>query len=262
VIRRPPLVPAPALALALTLLLGAFLDASADTISDGDFGSWTFGSSVTPEPGYPAGTGSATATVQSSVGNPAPDVLATTGFNYAIVEVHGVKTDYSTMANLQGKTWTLTIDAKYNSGYPSQNFGLVVEQGGSIWGSRLPGILNFNGSAWHTGISVSDTFTPGAFYLLAGSGSPTLDFSGGVATQFGFFASDNGTTNLTGANAPAYEYDNWSLNSAPLQAQDQSAAVPEIDPGSAASAVALLGCGVVMWSGRRNRKRPGSGIVA
>jgi hypothetical protein len=41
-----------------------------------------------------------------------------------------------------------------------------------------------------------------------------------------------------------------------------TAAVPEIDSGSAASAVALLGCGVVMWSGRRGRKRSASGIVA
>jgi hypothetical protein len=246
---------------ALTLLLGAFVDASADTISDGDFGSWSFGSTVTPEPGYP-GVGSGTATVQSAGGNPGADVLYTIAYNYAIVNEYGVKTDYSTTANLQDKAWTLTTDAKYHGGLQSQNFGLVVQQGDSIWASRSNVTLNFGGSTWHTGISINGTFNTISFYQIAGSVSSTPNFSGGVATQFGFFGNDNGTANFSGSNAPAYEYDNWSLNSPPLQAQDQSAAVPEIDPGSAVSAVALLGCGVVMWSGRWNRKRSAPGIVA
>jgi hypothetical protein len=46
----------------------------------------------------------------------------------------------------------------------------------------------------------------------------------------------------------------YQTTSGPLVISSE-AAVPEIDPGSAASAMALLGCGVVMWNGRRNRKR-------
>jgi hypothetical protein len=286
-IRRFALVPA----LALTLQLGAFLDASADTISDSDFASWSITSVTTPPHAQsvpstgsgsvvPDGGDSGTSPHDPYVENlivthtDRPQHPASNYRNPDAVYITNVKTDYTyggtpTSPALTNATFTLTLNAKPDSSTDvlhEQYFGLLMKQGDSIWAIGAPGssLANVTGqTTWQLETSNTTSFSDTST-LISGSGGTTglPDLSGQTATEFGFFTYIGGGSFVSNWGV---EWDNWSLTSnAPLSqfagSQSDPAGVPEIDPGSAASAVALLGCGIVMWGGRRNRKRPASGI--
>ena len=142
-----------------------------------------------------------------------------------------------------------------------------INDAGDFAGDYIPsGSIGLFQAFVSIGGSITPIDIPGATSSVANQLNASNQYVGEFFDRafivHGFYGDNNGTAHEIGSNAPAFEYDNWSLFSSPLQPQAQSAAVPEIDPGSAASAMALLGCGVVMWSGRRNRKRSASGIMA
>jgi len=214
------------------------MSASAGMIIDGDFSSWSFGS-------YGINGGTATATRETTGGSPGARLNITTdtefGSNPAEVGYGlAVKNDFVTTNALAGSSFTLSLDVLSGTGArgQGQGIGLLVEQGGAIYVRNL-GITGFDSqvTTWFAK-SYSSTFDAGSFQLLSGSGSGP-DFSGGVATRFGFSARNSRSGVLT------QYYDNFQLQSSAFSA------VPE--PASLAMWGLAGSLGLVLAHRRRRR---------
>jgi hypothetical protein len=223
------------------LLLSAIAGgASAQVISDGDFANWTTDSSAW----FGFGTGgTATGTVDPTGGNPGARFLSDLNETGFMIVSQNLKTDYTNTAALTGDSYTLTIDAMDGpAGSPFQNFGLLIQQGGSMWAGAEIGVLN-PGASW-TPYSVSSVFNPGNFTLMNSSpASPaTPSFAAGVATQFGFF-----THQQQGGGHYEMYYDNFHLSSSHLDST-----VPE--PGAVALLTGVGFTGAAFIVRRKRRK--------
>jgi len=208
----------------LVLLLavgGVALGSSRSTgavVSDGDFSNWSFTYNV-----YPGN--SASAVRVASGGN--PDAYLATDMTFPTVNqgdwIYGLKTDYSTSANLNGATYHLSFDYnKLPNDIPSNStyaaFGLVVEQNSHLFLGN--NVTYGSGTANWQSTSVLDfnsSFNPFSFTPLSGG---TLDFTGGTPTRFGLFM-----YNLTVYPEIAMGIDNWSLSSPSLAVPEPSTLV-------------------------------------
>ncbi len=202
--------------------------ARAGIVSDGDFSSWT----VTGLPGsaqFSAG-GHATGSRQASGGNPGAfldtDMTFPAGYSPDAAHssyVFGIKGDYSTTANINGDSWSMTEDYSPESASAYNQVGLAVQQGSSLF--YYSGLTANGISTWQS-LTSSGSFAAGAFTRI--TGTDTLNFNGGVPTYFGTYA-----YNDTSFADIHMGFENWSLDSVHL------VAVPE--PGVSLLVMGLAG---------------------
>lgn len=173
---------------------------AAIVFNDGDFTNWTFGS-------FTAGTGSATAVVEATGGNPGARINVTTVTATLADSGSGtaVKNDFSTTAALEGTAFALALDVLSGPGAFGQGQGLqlLVEQGGSLYALNL-GITNVQ--SVFTRLSFNGFLNASAFTRVAGAGPATPNLAGGVVTRFGFAAGNTASGTLT------QYYDNVALD--------------------------------------------------
>jgi hypothetical protein len=171
--------------------------ASALTISDGDFSSFTFDS---------FGNGSATVTLEAANGNPGARINITT--NTGAGQTHAgtaLKTDVSTSIALEGLTFTLSLDVLSGPGAfgAGQAILLLVEQSGSVYVIGL----NTTGSNLNsfTTLNFPGTLLAASFSKVSGGGPANPVFDGSAATRFGFAGQNSSSGSLTNF------YDNFNL---------------------------------------------------
>jgi hypothetical protein len=175
----------------LAIVLALTAPASAGfVLSDGDFSGWTYGT-----------FGTATPTVLETGGNPGARLQVTTvsGSGSGVLATY---LGFSTDAALEGTSFAWSLDVIKGAGSfgQGQAIGLVIQQGSSIF---LDHLYNTGVKSSWTTQTFSGTINAANFVRVAGTG--TLDLSGGVATQFGFSASNSNSGTLT------QFYDNWAL---------------------------------------------------
>jgi hypothetical protein len=204
---------------------------------------WTFSS-------VDFGSGTASATVEGTGGNPGarlnvttvtPD-LASTAFGTAILNT------FTTSAVLAGASFTLTLDVLSGAGGfgEGQAIQLLVEQNGTVYGMPL-GITGFPLNTFTT-LNFPGTFNAGSFTRLSGAGPSTPAFDGSVVTTFGFAAGNTNSATLT------QYYDNFRLSIPSIGGP--AAAVPTLSEWSMIGMAALL-AGVGVWTLRRRLARGG-----
>ena len=148
--------------------------------------------------------------------------------------------------------------------------------GGNIQG-HIDGLANIAGPQTATDVWVDSVLKlnsppyPASYVLPHNFGvGSTNSFSvvGGVITQahFAGFQAGNASLGFTfdfGTPGPTFQshsFNNGADQSGTvLQFSSFASDVPELDPGSAVSAMALLASGLAMWGGRRHRPAPGPG---
>jgi len=175
----------------LAIVLALTAPASAGfVLSDGDFSGWSYGT-----------FGTATPTVLETGGNPGARLQVTTvsGSGSGVLATY---LGFSTDAALEGTSFAWSLDVLRGPGSFGQGQGisLIIQQGDSIFADYL--YITGVQSTWTTQ-TFNGTLNAANFVRVAGTG--TLDLSGGVATQFGFSASNSNSGTLT------QFYDNWSL---------------------------------------------------
>jgi hypothetical protein len=136
-------------------------------------------------------------------------------------------------------------------------------------GSFAPGTIT---------LTLSSPFTPPGAYTNAGIVTLTsftgagLDASTGTSNNVGAWIGPSDPTHTIGVGhrnpsldiGPSLGSDEISFSENPQEQTVgdwvQEVDVPELDPGSAVSAMALLASGLAMWGGRRRRSAPRSRI--
>lgn len=213
------------LALSLTAL-----PAQAILISDGDFNSWSFGS-----------TGTATVSRENSGGNPGARLNITTVSGTTVYGT-AVKNDFSTFANIDGAAFDFNIEVLSGPGSfgQGQRIQLLAEQNSNIWATNL-GITGYPLN-WDT-FSYSGVLDETSFTLFSGSGSTPLDLSGGTETFFGFAGGNSISGTLT------QYYDNFSLEITPRSV-----------PAPSTLGLFLLGLFGVAQTGKSKQKSNRHGI--
>jgi hypothetical protein len=215
---------------AVALFVAGSTANAAIVFNEGDFSTWTFGSSG-------VGGGTATATREAAGGNPGARVNVTT-VTASLAQTAfgtGFKNDYSTTAALAGTTFTLTLDVLSGAGAfgQGQAIQLVVEQGGAVYAMSV-GVTNVQ--AAFVPVAFAGTFNAGSFTLVSGAGPATPNFAGGVATRFGFAAGNTNSATLT------QYYDNVRLDLSVVPAAAPTASdIPLLGPWTLAALAALLG---------------------
>jgi hypothetical protein len=232
-----------------SLVLGTCLTlmvtvARAETIADGDFSGWHFGS-------YGVG-GSARAVVEPAGGSPGARLNVTTATLPAdTVYATAVKTDFATTAPLAGTRFTLTLGVLSGDGAfgDGQAIALLVEQNGALYALPL-GATSLQGR--FATLPYSGTLTAGSFTRVAGGGpaQPVLD--GGVATRFGFAAGNSDSLTST------QYYDNFGLElvsprAAAVAEIDSVAAIPTLSDSALVLLSALLAIAGMGWHRRQRR---------
>lgn len=193
------MVPSPLILLVIVLLFIGALTASAFSVLDGDFSSWTIFHTNTDDP-YVAGTGPNTSTGSgqrlSSGGNPGSCLQITHTFTYGDASfTGGIKTDFSydpaTQGPILGLSVAADIEASTTGSSGSSAWQLVISQSGRLYYS-----VPFAGFPTPTGwIRVSASgLTPTNFdtnpfayvdNVTPDRNQPDFSSSGGVM-QFGF----------------------------------------------------------------------------
>lgn len=198
---------------------------NAQTFSDGDFASWTFGA-----------TGTATVTREVSGGNPGPRLNITTVSGST---VHGtaINSLWTTSGALVGTSFTLSVDFLSGPGAfgQGQALGLLMQQGNGLYYSQL-GVTGTSAS-W-SNFSRAAVFNPLSFGLIAGSGPLNPLLTGGTLTKFGFAGLNTASGTLTNY------YDNVRLTIAPVTTVPEPTTLVLLTGG-------LLGVGVIA---RRRRQ--------
>ena len=122
----------------------------------------------------------------------------------------------------------------------------------AVW---VDSVLKLNPPAYPASYTLPHNFGPGGLFQVVGGLITEAHFSGFQAGNAALaFSFDYGTP---GPTFSSHSFNNGAdQHGTDLQFSSIASDVPEIDPGSAVSAMALLASGVVMWGGRRNRKRP------
>ena len=215
--------------LAVVGLLAIAAPASALTITDGNFTTWSFSAAI--HPAEPAGPGSATVTREVSGGNPDARLNVTT-VTGATHYGTAIKTDFSSTESLDGRAFTMTLDVVMGPGAFGQGQGILalVEQAGSVYGyggpswPAGPNWITFLQDDWTT-LKFAGVFDADQFLRMFGSGPTHPDFGGGTATQFGFAAGNSNSGTLT------QYYDNFSM-------ENTRASVPE--PGTIVLVVSAM----------------------
>ena len=164
-------------------------------ITDGDFSSWTLGSS------------SASSVVrESSGGNPGARLKFTNSPVQNTVYGTALKSDFSITSPIEGYSFDLQLDVLSGPGGfgEGQGISLIVEQNSSLY--AFGGGTTGWPLSWDT-LSFSGTMTGSSFLLLSGLGPATADFTSGINTSFGFLASNSSNFSYT----LAQYYDNFSL---------------------------------------------------
>lgn len=184
-------------------------------ILDGDFSSFSFDA-----------TGTATVAREPSGGSPGARLDITT-VSGPLVFGTAIKGDFSTVDPLAGASFSLSLDVLSGPGAfgDGQFVMLLVEQGGSIYGSGILGVTVF--PLDFDAVSFGGTFDESAFTLLIGIGPANPEFDGGVAMRFGFAGGNSGSGTLT------QSYDNFRLESPAI------ASVPEL-PGFETAGLGLI----------------------
>ena len=232
-----------------SLMLGTCLTlmvtvAQAETIADGTFAGWRFGS-------YGVG-GSATAVVEPTGGSPGARLRVTTATLPAdTAYATAIKPDFVTKAALAGARFTLTLSVLSGGGAfgDGQAIALLLEQNGALY--ALPvGITSVQGN--FATLPFSGTLTAGPFTRVAGGGptQPVLD--GSVETRFGFAAGNSGSLTLT------QYFDNFGLDivsprAAAVAPIESVASVPTLSEGALVLLSALLAMAGMGWQ-RRQRQ--------
>ena len=164
-------------------------------ITDGDFSSWTLGSS-----------GAASVVRESSDGNPGARLKFTNSPVQNTVYGTALKSDFSITSPIEGYSFDLQLDVLSGFGGfgQGQRISLIVEQNSSLYSFDL-GITGWPLN-WDT-LIFSGTMTGSSFLLLSGLGPATADFTSGTETSFGFQASNSSG----GSYTLAQYYDNFSL---------------------------------------------------
>ena len=161
---------------------------------------WTFSS-------YGVGTGTASAVVEATGGNPGARLNITTHTATVADAAFGtaVLTTSGTPAPTSGAAFTLNIDALSGAGAfgQGQAIQLLVAQGGSVYALSL-GITGFPLSTFTT-LTFNGNFNAGSFLRISGAGPATPSFDGVTATTYGFAAGNTGSGDLT------QYYDNFRL---------------------------------------------------
>ena len=205
-------------ALLASIQLATSSQAQAQTLEDGDFSLWTFGT---------VGGGGGTAAREATGGNPGARLRITTNAPFPSTNtVTAIKQDFVTNNPFQGAPFSLSIDFLSGPGAigAGQAILVLVQQGSSIYGLGL-GVTGLQ-SSWTT-LTFNGTFDQASFSLISGPGGPNPDFTSGVPSSFGF-AGQNSDTPSPLTNF----YDNYRLT---------STAVPE----PATVTVLLLGAGLL-----------------
>lgn len=189
--------------------------AHALVITDGDFNSWSFGS-----------TGTATASKEPSGGNPDSRLNITTVSGPTVYGT-AIKSDFSTDSLLEGASFNFQIDVLSGLGSfgQGQRLQLLVAQNSNIYAQNMD--ITGYPLFWDT-FSFSGFITASSFSLWSGSGPSNPDFSGGTDTFFGFAGGNSISGTLT------QYYDNYHLEIIPANVM-----APE--PAS----IALMGLGLV-----------------
>ena len=192
---------------------------SAHAVVIGDCCDWASGWSFSS---YGSGTGTASAAVEASGGNPGARLNITTHTTLVTDIGWGtaVLTTTSTVAPLPGATFALKLDALSGAGAfgGGQEIELLVGQGGSVYALDLSG-TGFP-LATFTTLTFNGTFNAGSFVKVSGSGPPTPAFDGVTATTYGFGAGNAQSGNLT------QYYDNFQLTIPSIGAPPPSSVAP------------------------------------
>lgn len=197
----------------LSVVLAA-ASAAALVVTDGDFSTWVFGS---------FGTGTASATRETSGGNPGARINVTTSTSSTTAFGTALKTDFQTTAPLEGLAFTLSLDVLSGAGAfgQGQAIQLLVEQGGTIYTQSL-NITNVQAS--FTTLQFPGVLNSGSFARQIGAGPATPVFNGTVATRFGFAAGNSLSPPLT------QYYDNFNLDIAGLTPTPSPTAIATATP--------------------------------
>jgi len=161
---------------------------------------WSFSS-------YAVGTGTATAVVEGSGGNPGArlNVTTVTATVSDVAFATALLTTSGTAAPNEGTPFTLSIDALSGAGGFGQGQGiaLLVQQGGSVYALDV-GVTGFPLASFTT-LTFSGNFTAASFVRVAGAGPLTPSFDGATTTTYGFAAGNSNSATLT------QYYDNFRL---------------------------------------------------
>lgn len=208
---------------------------------------WTFSS-------FSQGTGSATAVVEGSGGNPGARLNISTvtpsvsdlGYGTAVLTTSG------TPAPTAGTAFTLQLDVLSGAGAFGQGQGidLLVAQGGSVYALAL-GVTGFPLSTFTT-LSFNGNFNAGSFSRISGGGPSTPSFDGVTTTTYGFAAGNTNSGTLT------QYYDNFRLTISSIGPPAGPSIVPV--PTVSAWTLATLGAlvGVIAFVALRRKKSSAS----
>ncbi len=178
--------------------------ATALTISDGTFSAWRFGS-------YLQGTGtggSASMSVDSTLGNPAPGLAVTTDSPVGVDATgYGYDTAAPTSDVLNKASYVMTVQFQSNADAYGigQGIQLIVVQNGIVYISHGYKNTGTERNGWKT-VTLKGKLVGTSFNNISGTGPSAPDFTSGIPTEFGFSGQDY----QSGRTLSVY-YDNYNL---------------------------------------------------
>jgi hypothetical protein len=207
---------------------------------------WTFSS-------YGVAAGTASATVESTAGNPGARLNITTvtptGADTAFGT--GVLTTSSTVAPTSGAAFTLTLDVLSGAGGfgQGQAIQLLVQQSASVYAMPV-GITGFPLTTFTT-LAFVGTFSASSFTRISGAGPAAPSFDGVTPTTYGFAGGNNMSATLT------QYYDNFRLSIPSIGAAPVAAVtnIPTLSQwGFVLLALAVAASGAALARRRQARK--------